>query len=102
MDDFLNIISAVNDETRVLILKFLCKHGEACVCELQQSLNMIQSRLSRHLKILKMAGFLQVRREGGWAYYKIQAPIDNLRQALLTEINKINVKLPKKKTLCKT
>lgn len=69
MDKFLNIIGALNDESRVLILAFLDQNGELCVCDLQSSLNMIQSRLSRHLKILKDSGFLEVRRKGAWAYY---------------------------------
>ena len=62
MEVFLKSVSALNDATRVLILRFLDFHGELCVCDLQNSLDMIQSRLSRHLKILKEAGFLRVER----------------------------------------
>ncbi|MCX6076678.1 MAG: metalloregulator ArsR/SmtB family transcription factor [Campylobacterales bacterium] len=72
MEVFLKSISALNDETRVLILRFIDVHGECCVCDLQVSLEMIQSRLSRHLKILKDAGFLRVERKGTWAYYSIR------------------------------
>ncbi len=57
MQKFLTIISAINDESRVLILYHLLKYQELCVCDLQKLLNMGQSRLSRHLKILKDAGF---------------------------------------------
>ncbi len=53
MQKFLTIISAINDESRVLILYHLLKYQELCVCDLQKLLNMGQSRLSRHLKILK-------------------------------------------------
>ena len=51
MEVFLKSVSALNDETRVLILRFLDQYGETCVCDMQESLDMIQSRLSRHLKI---------------------------------------------------
>jgi len=61
---FLKSVSAINDETRVLILRFIDTKGKTCVCDLQASLEMIQSRLSRHLKILKDAGFLCVERKG--------------------------------------
>ncbi|MDX4067495.1 metalloregulator ArsR/SmtB family transcription factor [Aliarcobacter skirrowii] len=69
MDIFLQTASALNDETRVKIIKFLNINGACCVCDLENSFDMIQSRLSRHLKILKNAGFLKVQRDGRWAYY---------------------------------
>ena len=34
MDDFLKTVAALNDETRVLLLRFLDEHGESCVCDL--------------------------------------------------------------------
>ena len=64
MDIFLKTTSALNDETRVKLLKFININGKCCVCDLENSFDMIQSRLSRHLKILKEAGFLRVEREG--------------------------------------
>jgi len=94
MEIFLQSISALNDETRLLILRFIDKHGESCVCDLQSSLNMIQSRLSRHLKILKEAGFLRVDRKGTWAYYSIRTPLDRFRQEALEEIRHLNIELP--------
>lgn len=95
MDIFLQSVAALNDETRVLILRFLDENGECCVCDLQSSLGMIQSRLSRHLKILKDAGFLRVRREGTWAYYAIRSPLDRFRLEALEEIRHLAIELPK-------
>ncbi|MCK9455527.1 MAG: metalloregulator ArsR/SmtB family transcription factor [Sulfurimonas sp.] len=97
MDIFLKSVSALNDETRVLLLRFLDEHGETCVCDLQSSLEMIQSRLSRHLKILKEAGFLRVERRGTWAYYSIRAPLDRFRSEALQEIKYLDIELPKLK-----
>lgn len=57
MDVFLETVSALNDETRIKLLAFLDAHGALCVCDLQESFGMLQSRLSRHLKILKEGGF---------------------------------------------
>ena len=95
MDIFLRTISAVNDETRLLILRFLDEHGSLCVCDLQESLGMIQSRLSRHLKILKDGGFLRVDRKGTWAYYEIRSPLDKFRLEILEEIRHLGINLPK-------
>jgi len=94
MDIFLKTVSALNDETRVLILRFIDTHGESCVCDLQSSLEMIQSRLSRHLKLLKEAGFLRVERKGTWAYYSIRTPLDTFRLEALNEIRTLDIKLP--------
>lgn len=97
MDVFLKTVSALNDETRVLILRFLDKYGETCVCDMQESLDMIQSRLSRHLKILKDAGFLRVERKGTWAYYSIRSPLDRFRTEALDEIKYIDLYIPELK-----
>lgn len=94
MDIFLKSVSALNDETRVLILRFIDKNGECCVCDLQNSLEMIQSRLSRHLKILKDAGFLRVERKGTWAYYSVRTPLDRFRLEALEEIRHLEIILP--------
>jgi len=95
MDIFLQTVSALNDETRVLLLRFIDENGECCVCDLQNSLEMIQSRLSRHLKILKDAGFLRVERKGTWAYYSVRSPLDRFRLEALEEIRHLEIILPK-------
>lgn len=94
MEVFLKSVAALNDETRVLILRFLDKYGETCVCDMQASFDMVQSRLSRHLKILKDAGFLRVDRKGTWAYYSIRAPLDRFRTEALEEIRYLDIALP--------
>lgn len=94
MEIFLKSVAALNDETRVLLLRFLDKYGECCVCDMQESLDMIQSRLSRHLKILKEAGFIRVDRKGTWAYYSVRAPLDKFRLEAIEEIRHLNIVLP--------
>lgn len=102
MDIFLKSVSALNDETRVRLLKFINIHGKCCVCDLEHSFEMIQSRLSRHLKILKEAGFLKVEREGRWAYYSVRSPLDEFRQVSIKEIMTLDVELPNLIKACNT
>lgn len=92
MQKFLTIISAINDESRILILYHLLRYKELCVCDLQELLNMGQSRLSRHLKILKDAGFLYVRRQGTWAYYGINNELLKLHLDLFENIKNLELK----------
>ncbi|MDD5211946.1 MAG: metalloregulator ArsR/SmtB family transcription factor [Sulfuricurvum sp.] len=99
MDIFLETVSALNDETRMKLLAFLDTHGSLCVCDMQESFGMIQSRLSRHLKILKDGGFLRVDRCGTWAYYSIRSPLDRFRSEALAEIRCLNLDLPPLKKL---
>lgn len=100
MDVFLRTIGAVNDETRIRILRFINENGEVCVCDIESSFDMIQSRISRHLKILKEGGFLKVERRGTWAYYSIRSPLDIFRQSILKEISFLYMDVPMLKKGC--
>jgi ArsR family transcriptional regulator len=94
-EDFLQTVGALNDETRLKILRFIDEYGAVCVCDIEISFNMIQSRISRHLKILKDAGFLKVERKGRWAYYSVRSPLDVFRQNILKEISYLEMDIPR-------
>ena len=100
MKTFLQTIGALNDETRLRILRFIDENGAVCVCDIETAFEMIQSRISRHLKILKDAGFLKVERKGRWAYYSIRSPLDKFRQDILTEISYLEMEIPEVKACC--
>jgi ArsR family transcriptional regulator, arsenate/arsenite/antimonite-responsive transcriptional repressor len=102
MDIFLKTASALSDETRIKLLKFMNQNGKCCVCDLENSFDMIQSRLSRHLKILKEAGFLKLEREGRWAYYSVRFPLDEFRNSCIKEIMTLEIELPMLKKACET
>ncbi len=69
LTETLKSLKALADETRLRIAIILW-HYELSVNELVTLLNMGQSRISRHLKILTDAKILQSRRDGLWAFYK--------------------------------
>jgi ArsR family transcriptional regulator, arsenate/arsenite/antimonite-responsive transcriptional repressor len=64
------LFHALSDPTRLGILERL-RQGERCVCDLMDSLDAAQSRLSFHLKVLKEAGLVSDRRDGRWVYYTL-------------------------------
>jgi ArsR family transcriptional regulator len=68
--DTLIVLKALSDETRLRML-MLAQQEELCVCEFMQILEMGQSRVSRHLNILKDAGLLDSRRQGTWMFYSL-------------------------------
>ncbi len=100
MELFLDTIGAINDPTRLRLLRFIDINGEVCVCDIENSFKMIQSRVSRHLKILKDGGFLRVERRGKWAYYSIKIPLDVFRQNVLKEIGYLELDIPALKKGC--
>jgi ArsR family transcriptional regulator len=61
---------ALGDETRLRILHLLMG-SEVCVCDLAGQLAITQPLLSFHLKTLRDAGLVQVRRDGRWMHYSI-------------------------------
>jgi len=70
MDELLSLFKALSDETRLRIVKLLEK-GELCVCHLVAAVDMSQSKVSFHLKVLKEAGLVKDRRAGKWMYYRL-------------------------------
>ena len=100
MNRLLKTSGAIYDETRIIILAFLLKHGECCVCELSASLDLGQSRISRHLSILQGADLLSTHRVGKWVYYAIDSASDELAQAIFKSIRSLNIKLPAKIEAC--
>ena len=100
MENFIQTVGALNDETRLRLLRFIDQNGAVCVCDIESAFGMIQSRISRHLKILKDAGFLRVERKGRWAYYSIRSPLDAFRQNVLTEISYLEMELPTLEKRC--
>jgi ArsR family transcriptional regulator len=64
------LFHALSDETRLEIIELLRK-GERCVCELTDTLDAAQSRLSFHLRVLKDAGIVRDRKDGRWVHYEL-------------------------------
>lgn len=67
------LFGALEDETRLRIIAVLA-HGELCVCHLQALLSLSQPNVSRHLRILRLAGLVSDRRSGRWVHYRLARP----------------------------
>ena len=68
MKEFIKVMKALSDPNRVKIVKML-QHKEMCVCELQEALQISQSSVSKHLKILEEASFVDYTKDGLWVNY---------------------------------
>ena len=64
------IFKAFSVAVRLEILDLL-KNGEVCACVLLEKLDLTQSGLPYHMKILIESGIVTAREEGKWVYYTI-------------------------------
>ncbi len=70
---------ALSDPLRIKVLELL-REQELCVCDLCTAMEVTQSKLSFHLKVLREAQLVQARQEGRWIYYSL-----NLAQFIMLE-----------------
>lgn len=64
------VFKALCDPKRLAILEQL-RSGEKCACVLQGPLDLTQSGLSYHMKILCDSGLVVSRQEGKWTHYRL-------------------------------
>ncbi len=68
--DYVQILKAISDETRLKIIDML-SCGELCACEILEAFPITQPTLSYHLKILVESGLVNGRRDGTWMRYTL-------------------------------
>ncbi|WP_010651965.1 ArsR/SmtB family transcription factor [Oceanobacillus massiliensis] len=68
-----NTFKALADEKRLQLLNLLAISPEnsICVCDLMEKMEMAQSKLSYHLKILLQANLITKEKHGTWNYYSL-------------------------------
>lgn len=93
-EDHAKVFKAFCEEKRLRILELL-RGGEKCACMILEDLNICQSSLSYHMKILVESGVVESRQEGKWIHYTISEKGTAYATVLLqklTMVDKINTK----------
>ncbi|MGE5496114.1 MAG: ArsR/SmtB family transcription factor [Burkholderiales bacterium] len=65
-----NVLYILGDETRLRILNLLTRQ-ELCVCLIEDTLNIPQYNVSKHLIRLRNSGIIRCRRIAQWCFYSI-------------------------------
>ena len=67
-----SVFKALADPARVRLISMIAKAGPegACVCDLNEALDLAQPTVSHHLKVLLEAGLVERERRASWAYYR--------------------------------
>ena len=84
---------ALSDPLRVRIVEAL-REQEMCVCDLSDRLDIRQSKLSFHLKVLKGAKLLRSTQAGKWTYYSLNLPQFAILEQYLADIRRLSPMLP--------
>jgi DNA-binding transcriptional ArsR family regulator len=68
-----DIVKALAHPSRILIATALID-GELCVCDLQELVGADMSTVSKHLSVMKRAGWLEAEKRGLNQYYRLRCP----------------------------
>jgi DNA-binding transcriptional ArsR family regulator len=66
------VISLAGNDVRLKILYLLEEEGELCPCDLSDILGMSVPAVSQHLRKLKDANIVQIRKEGQTIFYSLK------------------------------
>ena len=93
------VFKAFCDENRLYILTLL-KDGEKCACKLLDALQISQSTLSHHMKILCDADIVIGRKEGKWIHYSLSPQGADYAKELLCFYTKVSAAAEEQKEPC--
>jgi ArsR family transcriptional regulator len=77
------LFKSLADETRLKMLWLLMGREELCVCDFMRTLNITQSKASRHLRSLYHLGWVTDRREGLWMNYRLSVAVGSPQEKIL-------------------
>ena len=83
------VFIALCDEKRLAILELL-RSGEKCACVLIDLMDIGQSSLSYHMKILCESGIVDSRQDGKWTHYRLSKRGSEYAAQLLVELTTPN------------
>lgn len=79
-------LDALAEPTRLRIVALLQRHGELCVCELVQALDLPQPKVSKHLAVLRNLELIRGRRAGQWVHYRLNPGLPAWAANVIREI----------------
>ena len=84
--DLSKTLMAISEPTRLKAIQIVWDGGEHCVCELMDQLDTSQSRMSRHMKVLREAGLVLDRRDAQWVRYRRNPDLPRSVQRMIDAI----------------
>ena len=94
------LFKVLGDENRYKIFAYLVKHGESCVCDLEELLDIKQANLSKHLGVMKKEEILSTKQVGKYVHYRLSDSFQSNFDTLMTLVDP-SVATVEKKCDCK-
>lgn len=88
------VLNLAGNEVRLKILYLLDREGELCPCDLSDILNMSIPAVSQHLRKLKDAGIVQIRKSGQTIFYSLKSEQLAIIRPLFSHIIEVSDALP--------
>lgn len=82
------VFKALSDPNRLMIIEML-QSRERCACEILEDLNISQSTLSHHMKMLCDSGLVKNQRDGKWIYYTLSKEDCQAAEKFLNKLSTI-------------
>jgi len=77
------LFKALSDPNRLLIIDYLLEN-ERCACKILDQLQISQSTLSYHMRILCESAVVNARKEGKWMHYSLnKIKLKELKEVLV-------------------
>lgn len=86
MKSLVALMGALSDPTRLGALLLVWDGEEHCVCELMEQLGATQSRMSRHMSVLKQVGLVVDRRDAQWVRYRRNPKLPHATRAIVNAV----------------
>lgn len=78
-------VKALGDPTRLMLASALADGGELCVCDLAWVSERAENLVSHHLKVLRVEGLVESRRDGRMVIYSLTGRGLDLLRATVPE-----------------
>lgn len=91
LEKMAELFKALSDPTRLKIVKLLASHEFLCVNAITKKLNVTQSAVSQHLRVLRQIDLVSAERKGYHIHYAINNDVlENYNIHILDVLKKMN------------
>lgn len=73
----IKVFKALSNRSRIEILKRLKNKDSICACKFLEEMDLSQSTISHHLKVLADCDLVNCRKEGRWHHYSLNETMIN-------------------------
>ncbi|MFI5202793.1 MAG: ArsR/SmtB family transcription factor [Candidatus Kapaibacterium sp.] len=89
--------AALSDPTRLRLLSLILHNPNICVCDLEAVTKLPQSKISKHLAVLRNADLVVPRRQGTWMHYSVPKPRSAFQRGLVNVVRDAHETVPELK-----